>query len=202
MFRSHQFATASLAVITLGSMTAAAEEGRNESGQVVIITDLQPFIHVAYIPAGVSLPSIKMLGIKAVTVTSQRRSVTEERYCNQPWSEPGGSILCQSVTETTPVPAYRITYSYRGQAMASDEYGNTYFTFNVYFRPGEMSPALLEVLSSGKTEGSAVEGFFELSTAQESTQLLAVDQANSTFCEGNYVDGNWVRTNPKCEDRI
>ena len=86
--------------------------------------------------------------------------------------------------------------------MASDEYGNTYFTFNVYFRPGEISPALLEVLSSGKTEGSAVEGFFELSTAQESTQLLAVDQANSTFCEGNYVDGNWVRTNPKCEDRI
>jgi hypothetical protein len=31
-------------------------------------------------------------GIKLVKVATKRRSVTNERYCNQPWAEPSGSM--------------------------------------------------------------------------------------------------------------
>ena len=29
-----------------------------------------------------------------------------------------------------------------------------------------------------------------------------LDEANSTLCDGDYVDGNWMHTNPRCEDTI
>jgi hypothetical protein len=29
-----------------------------------------------------------------------------------------------------------------------------------------------------------------------------VDKAHSQYCEGNYMDGNWVRKDPKCQDQV
>ena len=173
-----------------------------KSGDAVEITDLQPFTHVAYIPFGADLSSVKIEGIEMVKVATKRRSVTNAAYCEQPWSEPGGSMYCQRVTDESHVPAYRVTYSYRGQSMASDEYGNTYFTFRVYFRPDEISPDLRRAASSGRIGRSASAEFLRLTTSRESIQQVVIDRASSTLCDGSYVDGNWIHTNPKCEDRI
>jgi hypothetical protein len=86
--------------------------------------------------------------------------------------------------------------------MASDEYGNTYFTFTVYFRPDEISPELRRVLSLGKVNRAAAAEFFQVTNYKDSIQQVAIDEANSTICDGNYVDGNWVHTSPNCEDGI
>jgi hypothetical protein len=74
--------------------------------------------------------------------------------------------------------------------MASDEYGNTYVTFRVYFRPDEISPELRRALSSGKIGRTVAAEFFALTTSRGSIQEILVDEANS------------VHTNAKCEDGI
>jgi len=33
-----------------------------------------------------------------------------------------------------------------------------------------------------------------------SIEELVLDEANSILCEGYYIDGSWVHTNPRCED--
>jgi hypothetical protein len=204
MFRSRHFTATCFAIIAL--VTAVAARARMLSatgnGDVAEITDLQPFTHVAYIPTGSALSSIRIEGIKLVKVATKRRTAGNERYCNQPWAEPGGSMYCQRITGESPVLAYQVTYSYRGRPMVSDEYGNTYFTFSVYFRQDEISPRLREILALGKIRRTALEEFFEVTTSRAPTQQIVIDSANSTLCDGNYLDGNWTRTNPKCEDKI
>jgi hypothetical protein len=37
---------------------------------------------------------------------------------------------------------------------------------------------------------------------RDSLLQIVIDQANSNLCDGNYVDGNWTHTNPKCEDDV
>ena len=111
-------------------------------------------------------------------------------------------MYCQRITDESSEPAYRVTYSYRGQPMASDEYNNPYFTFSVYFRPTEISPRLRDMLSLGKIRRATVAELFEVTTSTDFIQQVAIDDAKSTFCDGNYLDGNWIHTNPKCEDRL
>jgi hypothetical protein len=201
MFRSHQLST-TLAIIALGATAATAGSASIMGRDVVEITDLQPFTHVAYLPAGSDVSSIKLEGIKVVKVATKRRSLTNQQYCDQAWSEPGGSMYCPRTTDESSEPAYRVTYSYRGQPMASDEYNNPYFTFSVYFRPTEISLKLRNVLSSEKIKRATVAELFEITTSTDSIQQVVIDDVNSAFCDGNYVDGNWIHTNPKCEDRI
>jgi hypothetical protein len=109
---------------------------------------------------------------------------------------------CQRITDESPVAAYRVTYSYRGEPMTSDEYGNTYFTFSVYFRLDEIGPRLREMVALGKVRRGALEEFFELTTSRQLVQQTVIDSAKSVLCDGNYIDGNWTRTNPKREDRL
>ena len=205
MLRSHHFIATCFAIIALGTSAVGASAGMRSAtgnGNVVEITDLQPFTHVAYIPTGSGLSSIRIEGVKLVKVATKRRIVTNERYCNQPWAEPGGSMYCQRITEESPVLAYQVTYSYRGRPMVSDEYGNTYFTFSVYFRQDELSQRLREILALGKIRQAALQEFFEVTMSRAPTQQIVIDSANSTLCDRNYLDGNWTRTNPKCEDKI
>jgi hypothetical protein len=202
MFRLHSV-TICFAIITLGKTAITARTPPpTRNGDVVEITDRQPFTHVAYIPVASQTSSIRIEGIKFVKVATKRRTVTNERYCNQPWAEPGGSIYCRPTTDKSPVPAYQVTYSYRSQPMASDEYGNTYFNFSVYFRPDEISPRLRELVADGKARRAELAEFFDIAISGEHVQEIAIDQSKSTLCDGNYVDGNWVHTNPKCEDNI
>ena len=202
MFRLRFVATC-FAIITLGITAATAETLPSAAnGDVVEITDLQRFTHVADIPVGSQTSSIRIAGIKLVKIATKRRTVTNEVYCDQPWAEPGGSMFCQRAADESPVPAYRVTYSYQGQPLASDEYGNPYFTFNVYFRPDEISPRLRERVASGKIGRAELAEFFDIATSREPVQETVIDETRSTLCDGNYVDGNWIHTNPKCEDNI
>ena len=105
-------------------------------------------------------------------------------------------MSCERTADESPVPAYRVTYSYRGQPLASDEYGNPYFTFNVYFRPDEISPRLRERVASGKIGRAELAEFFDIATSREPVQETVIDETRSSLCDGNYVDGNWIHTNP------
>jgi hypothetical protein len=122
-YQTHPIIAACYAIIVWGSTASAAG-----TGDVAELTDLRPFTHVAYIPFGADLSSIRFEGISAVKVAVNRQ-VTNVSDCKQSWSEPGGSMYCQRTVDEAYVPAYRVTYSYRDQPVASDEYGNTYFNF-------------------------------------------------------------------------
>ena len=90
MLRSHHFIATCFAIIALGTSAVGASAGMRSAtgnGNVVEITDLQPFTHVAFIPTGSALSSIRIEGIKLVKVAIKRRTVRNERYCNQPWAE-------------------------------------------------------------------------------------------------------------------
>ena len=194
MFRTHQFFSTSFVMIVLGYTAAAAVPG-----EVVEFKNLQPFTHIAYIPVGADLSSIRVEGVKAVKVATQRRSVTNLHYCEQSYAaEPGGSMYCPEASNESYVPAYQVTYSYRGQPIASDEYGNTYFTFSVYFRADELSPGLHRVLSAGKMSRSVASEFFPLTISRDWIPQVVVDQENSIFCDGYYLDGNRTRASPNC----
>jgi hypothetical protein len=201
-YQTHQIIAACCAILVVGSTAAAAAIAPDGTGEVEEVTELQPFTHAAYIPFGADLSSIRFEGINAVKVAVKQRQVTNVGDCNQSWPEPGGSMYCQRTADESYVPAYQVTYSYRDQPMASDEYGNTYFTFHVYFRPDEIGAELRRALSSGKIRRTAAAEFFALTTSRGSSQETLVDEANSYLCDGSYVDGNWVHSNAKCEDRI
>jgi hypothetical protein len=213
MFRTHQFIAACSTLIALGTTaTAAAPETRpNDNvssvtvsapaagGEIVQISDLQPFTHVAYIPVGADLSSIKIEGIKKVNAATKLRAVTKPSDCYDSGGEPGASPVCTRTTSTSRVPAFRVTYSYRAP---SDESGSAWFTFNVDFSEDEIGPQLRRALSTGKVSRSTAAELFEISIDRGSVPQLVLDEANSILCDGYYADGNWVHTNPRCEDSV
>lgn len=168
-------------------------------GELVQISDLQPFTPIAYIPASADLLSIKIESIKMVKIATKVRSVTNTRDCDD-W--PGNYPDCSRTTYESRVPALRVTYSYRDESAPSDESGTTYFTFSVYFRAEEINPGLRRALSAGKISRSSAVEFFEISTSRGSIQQEVIDEANSSVCDGYYADGNWFHTNPMCKDRV
>jgi hypothetical protein len=182
---THRFIAAYFASLVFGSAATAPK---------VQVIELNPFTHVAYIQVGADLSSIKFKGVKAVQVATKLRSVTYPNSCGESWAEPGGSMYCPRTTAEANAPAFQVSYSYKGQPMASDEHGSSDFTFSVYFRPDELSQEVREALSSGK--------IFRFTTGRDSVQQIVIDQANSALCDGNYVDGNWIHTNPQCEDQV
>ena len=111
-------------------------------------------------------------------------------------------MYCSFTIDESAVPAYQVTYSFDGPPMASDEYGNTHYTFNVYFRPEELSPDLQRALATHALRKSAAARRFDLTTYRSSIRQAVIDQAASAFCDGAYVDGNWTRNNPACADRV
>jgi len=201
MFRKQQVIATCFAIIGLGPAGVAAL-APSRDGTEVEVSDLRPFTHSAYIPMGADLSSIKMESIRAVKVASRLRTVISQRYCEQRLIEPGGSMYCPQTTEESPVQAYKVSYSFKGQPMASDEYGTHNFTFSVYFRPDELDPGLLRALSSGSISRTDAAEFFQVTTSRDSVRQTVIDEANSHLCDGNYVDGNWTHTDPKCAETV
>jgi len=111
-------------------------------------------------------------------------------------------MFCPSVQDEYPVPAYRITYSYSGPAMASDEYGNTRFTFSVNVRPEDLNATALRTLFARDVNHAAVAEILKISASPVFVQQVAIDKAHSTFCDGAYTDGNWTHTDANCEDHV
>jgi hypothetical protein len=168
----------------------------------VATTHLQPFTNIAEIPAGSDVSSIRFEGIKLVKVATTRTSATDNRYCEDGYREPGGSMYCPSVQDGSLVPAYRITYSYSGPPLGSDEYGNTEFTFSVILRPEDLNPAVRQAIDAHKMSRATAAEDFKLSTYRGLVPQVAIDDANSVLCAGNYVDGLWTHTDRNCEDKV
>jgi hypothetical protein len=188
-------AVAALSVIVLTAAPAGV-------GEVVATTDLQPFTNIAYIPVDADLSSLRFESVREVKVATTRSSTADKRYCEEGYQEPGGSMYCPHTLDGSWMPAYRVTYSFRASAMASDEYGGTYFTFSVNMRPEDLTPATREAISARKISRKTASEYFELSTSRGLVQGIMVDEASSIRCDGKHIDGNWTQSNPNCEDRV
>jgi hypothetical protein len=152
---------------------------------------------------GADLSSIRFEKIRTVKVATKERSETNSDYCDERlMTEPGGSMYCPLITLDSAVLAYKVTYTFTAPPMASDEYGNTSFTFSVYFSPDDISPSLRQALSSGKVSRAEASQYFRISASRDSARQVIVDEAKSTLCEGNYIEGHWSHANPKCQDHI
>jgi hypothetical protein len=197
MFRHiYRLTTGSLALVLAGSLA-------NASQTQVTIKDLHPFTHVVRLVAGADLSSIRFRRVKLVKVPTKLSSATDTDYCRElAFRDPGGSLFCPRVQLQDFTPAYEVTYSYQGQPMASDEYGNRNFTFSIYFRPEEFTPATRAMLSRGKSARTDVAAIFNLTTSRDPEQRIVIDEAGSTFCEGTYIDGAWKQANPQCKDQV
>jgi hypothetical protein len=177
--------------------------GPARGGVVVEITNLQPFTHIAYIPVGAALSSIRFESVKAVKVATTRTSTADKGYCEGGSQEPGGSMYCPYMQDvSTSVPAYQITYSFGAPPMASDEYGNTDFTFSVNMRPEDLSPAILQLISARKISRKTAAEYFKLTTSRGLVQRIVIDDEASGLCDGNFSDGVWTHTNPNCQDSV
>jgi hypothetical protein len=180
--------------------TAATVAPRD--GIVVEVTDLQPFTDIAYIPVGADLSSIRVEGLKVVKVETKRTSTADQDYCAQGFKSPGGSMFCPWIQDGSPMTAYRITYSYNGLPMSSDEYGGTHFTFSVNIRPQDLNPRARLALSAPKISRKALAEFFNITTSRDLVPRVVIDDKNSTLCAGDYSDGVWYRTDRNCEDKV
>jgi hypothetical protein len=195
-----------LALISMGIMAQPffAEDASNRLlvGSVAA-ADLHPFTHLASIPADSDPESIKFAKVRATKVFTERNSSMDPGYCDDlQFRDPGGSMYCPHVQEGSPALAYEVTYSFTSQPLPSDEYGERNFTFQVYFRPEELPQALRTAISAGKVKGAEVGTYFNVATSRTPVRAAVIDEANSSFCDGNYVDGNWIQQDPKCQDKI
>lgn len=173
------------------------------ASNVTKVEEINPYTHFAYIPEGADVSSIRFEGAKAVKVATQRKSTTDVRYCEAVMQgDPGGSMYCPYTQFQAPSTAWRVTYSYHGQAMASDEFGNGNFTFSVYLHPSELSPTVRENLSGHRVSKADAASFFDLRTSRDPVRRVVINETASTFCEGRFVDGLWMNTDAQCEDRV
>jgi len=72
----------------------------------------------------------------------------------------------------------------------------------VAFRPEELSPSFRRALSVGRIQRAELATYFKLETSRPLATAKVIDEANSSLCDGRYVDGNWVVTGPKCQDQV
>lgn len=186
--------TIGLAAMVLASAAASAP--------AVTVSDLQPFSHAALIPAGADTSSIRLERVKLVKVPTRIRFVNRGSDCEQQQSfrDPGGSAFCPSVHVDATAQAYELSYSYTGQPMTSDEYGSRNFTFSVYFRPEELSAEARQEVGKRKNTAALAE-IFGVNASRPPHQRTVIDESNSRFCEGSYLDGSWVQTDRDCQDR-
>jgi hypothetical protein len=163
---------------------------------------LHPFTHFVSIPGDSDPATIKFEKVKTTNIFTRVKSTSNLDSCEDlQFRDPGGSMYCHYIQEESPETAYEVTYSYTGQPLTSDEYRNPYFTFQVYFRPEELPPALRRAIS-GKMKRDELATYFNVATSRPPVRTAVIDQANSSFCDGNYVDGSWVQNNPNCRDKV
>jgi hypothetical protein len=183
---------------------ASTQDGRGTIGAIPVQPsldrELDPFTHVASIPATVDPKTIRFEKLKMVDLASKTQTITNLQDCKErQFRDPDGTS-CDAVKVLERVKAVEVDYSYLGpEYSAADEIVRANRqTFSVYFRPEELPV-------SGQFEKlnrEQAESLFQLSSSRSVVQERVIDKEHSHFCEGNYVDGNWVRTDPKCQDQV
>ena len=197
------FIAVTASVLCISSAMAASLKPKNPTSVITTVEETNPFTHVANIPAGADLSSIKFQGVRKVKVATRRQVTTDVGYCrDQQFRDPGGSMYCPSTQSQSPTDGYQVTYSYDGPALASDEYGNRHFDFSVYFRPDELSSEVRSALTRHTMSKADIAAYFDLNSYRTTARQVAIDQAASSFCSGNFSDGNWVHTDSNCQDQV
>jgi len=190
-----------LAILTLGAVLCASQ--LSVPVRAGTSDELHPFTHMALIPAGADLNSIRFVSAKMVKVPTGMRYITNADTCAAlAYRDPGGSMYCDFAMPASPVEAYQVTYSYRGQPLASDEYGNRSFQFEVFFRPEELPPALRNALAAGKLSRTQIAEDFTVKTSLEPVERTVIDNRRSSFCNAIVKDGLWKLTDPNCRDQV
>ncbi|HTB13706.1 MAG TPA: hypothetical protein VK752_19160 [Bryobacteraceae bacterium] len=181
------------------SPSTSTADGRGTIGAPVKQGEqLSPYSHVATIPAIVDPSTIRFEKMRTVEVASKTKTTTDPDKCkDQQFRDPDGSN-CQTTTVEERVKAIEAVYSYSGPVVASGEATPGRDTFSVYFRPEEVgADGPVEKLKRDQAAS-----FFQVSTSRSMVEQKVVDKQHSTYCEGNYADGNWVRKDPKCQDQV
>jgi hypothetical protein len=162
--------------------------------------ELNPFNHVASIPATVDPSTIRFEKLKVVDLASKTQVTKDPQDCKErQFRDPDGSG-CETVKVLERVKAVEADYSFIGPQLATAE-GNTSpsrQTFSVYFHPEELP-------MSGpmeKLNREQAESLFQISTSRPMVQERVIDKQNSHFCEGNYVDGSWTQKDPNCKEQV
>jgi hypothetical protein len=169
-----------------------------EVRQAAQLEQLSPFTHVASIPAIVDPSTIRFEKMKMVELASKTKTTTDTQDCKErQFRDPDGTN-CQTTTVVERVKALEVAYSYSGPVIGSGENTPGRDTFSVYFRPEEVGvdgPV-------GKLKRDQAASYFQVSTFRPMVEQKVIDKQHSQFCEGNYVDGGWVRKDPKCQDQV
>jgi hypothetical protein len=168
------------------------------------VETLNPFTNRADIPADADLSSVRLQRVRMVRLaTATALTGNDPRFCKEVATrDPGGSMYCAYPGRKATSPAWRVTYSYHAGPMASDEYQNSYFTFDVYFHPDELTLPALKTKSGHKTAKAEALNNFGITTGKPVVTGTVIDQKASAFCPGSFVEGSWVQAESRCEDKI
>jgi hypothetical protein len=194
---------AGAAVVVAGGLILAIRMNPSTStndgrGTIAAPVSPNPFTHVASIPAIVDPSTIRFEKLRMVDVASKMKTTTDTQNCkDRQFREPDGTN-CQATIVEERVKAVEATYSFNGPVLSAGESIPGRDTFSVYFRPEEVgADGPVEKLKRDQAAS-----FFQVSTYRATVEQKTIDKQNSHFCEGNYVDGNWVRKDPKCQDQV
>ena len=164
-----------------------------QAGQV---DQINPFIHVVSIPATVDPSTIRFEKLSMVELASKTKTTADTQDCKDRQFRDPDSSNCQAVVER--VKALAATYSYSGPALSSGEATPGRDTFSVYFRPEEVSvDGPVQKLKRDQAASN-----FVMSTYRAMVDQKVIDKEHSHLCDGNYVDGSWVRKDSKCQDQV
>jgi hypothetical protein len=158
--------------------------------------EINPFDHVASVPATVDPATIRFEKLAEVELASKTQ--TDSQDCkDKQFRDPDGSN-CGSVKVIERVKALEAVYSYVGPELSAGESIPGRQTFSVYFRPEEVGvdgPA-------AKLKRDQAAALFQVNTFRPVMEQKIVDKQKSRFCEGNYVDGNWIQKDANCHDQV
>jgi hypothetical protein len=181
---------------------ASTQEGRGTIGATPSQDrELDPFTHVASIPATVDPKTIRFQKLKMVDLASKTQTITDSQDCKERgFRDPDGKN-CEAVKVLERVKAVQVDYSYLNPEYSTSE-GEVIpanrQTFSVYLHPEELPVSgPVEKLSREQAES-----LFQVSTSRPVIEQRVVDEGRSHFCEGNYVDGNWVQKDPNCRQQM
>jgi len=202
IFAGAAIVVAAALVFTINTnRSTSTTEGRGAIGVPTpspVTTEINPFTHTASIPATVDPSTIRFEQLKAVELASKTKTTTDAQDCKErQFRDPDGTN-CQSITVLERVKAVEAVYSYVGPELATGESIPGRQTFWVYFRPEEVGadgPV-------GKLKRDQAAALFQVNTFRPMVEQKVVDKQNSRYCEGNYVDGNWVQKDANCHDQV
>jgi hypothetical protein len=145
---------------------------------------LSAITHVALIPEGSDLRTVRFEKVKTVKV---RATQADTESCEELAAREHRSASADCPQAEALTAAYEVTYSYTGQPMASDEYGNRHYTFQVYFWPDELPAVARKALATGKPKRADIAPYFAVRAGLEPQKTGARDESRPVAPSGYVV---------------